>query len=193
MTLGIALFILFSLTACTADIDGQHKGLSIGFNHTGPKYYPIMMAVRSDKQVFDIDDVTLDLYCGYFVWDSSNIGNGDNFHVVFYIKEMETGYWIDPQQDYHNVEGQYFLTEVPEFNTKVFAASQTRRTGKIFNYSENITIPKEAFKHQIGVLIFHAVIINFSNEDNLYHFNGSLSDSILIEYTINNDNTVSLS
>ena len=193
LTLVITLYMLFSLTACSADIDGRHKGLSIGFNYTGPRYYGIMSAVRSDKQVFDIDNVTLDLYFGWFGPDLSEIENGNYFHIAFYITTSDTGHWIDPQQDYHNVENQYFITEVLEFDTKVFAASQTRRTGKIFNYSEKITIPKEAFKNQVGVLELYTQIIELSNENNLYYFDYKSSGTVKIAYTFIDDNTVCLS
>jgi hypothetical protein len=192
ITLGVLLCTLFSLVACNVNIDGQHEGLSIGFNYTGPKYYPIMSAVMSDKHVFNINDVTLDLYFGWFDWDSTNVGSGDNYHLVFYITTGETGWWIDSQQDYHNVEGQYFLTEVPEFNTKDYATIQTKSKGKEFNHSKKIMIPQEAFKHQMGILNLHAQIIKFSDEDDLYHFDCAYSNPIENWYTINNDNTVSL-
>lgn len=57
---------VFILVGCVADIDGRHKGLSIGFNFCGPRYSQIMYAFRSNETEFNVDNVTLDFYCGWF-------------------------------------------------------------------------------------------------------------------------------
>lgn len=149
-----------------------------------------MNAIRSDAKEFDIDDVTIDLYTGWFGSNITGDENGSNYHVAFYIIAHEYRYWNNSQLDYHNIENQYFITEMPDFNTKLFEAWQTESKGKNFNYSETITIPKELFKNSSGVLELYVLIVEFSYEDNLYHFDFMSSDTAHISYTFNNDNSI---
>lgn len=121
---------VFTLTGCTADIDRKYNGFSSGFNFTGSRYYDIMSAVRSDKTEFNVDDVILDLYFGWFTSEKVFSGGvinetGISERIVFYITTNEVGRWIDPQDDYLNVENQFFITEVhsDKFATKAYAAS----------------------------------------------------------------------
>lgn len=177
--LGIALAMLFSLTACVADIDGRHKGFSSGFNYSGFRYSLIMHAVRSDKTEFNIDDVVLDFYCGFFgelPYAYRNDTIRRTVSVVFYLTTSWVGQWIDPQDDYLNVDNQYFIAEVSaeDFWSESFLASQTMRHGKVFNHiGKSIKIPKEAFSEQWGSLQLYAQVVDYSYEDKLYHFDSS--------------------
>ena len=201
----VALLLLpiVFLTGCSADIDGRHNGLSIGFNFIGPRYSQIMYAVRSDRTEFEINNVTLDFYCGWFgelpffhtdIEDEASYTVG----VAFYITKSVVGQSIDPQGDYRNVENQHFIKIISaeEFWSESFLANQTRRDGKVFNHSgESITIPKEAFSQQEGTLELYAQIVSFYLEDNLFHFDSSLSGSwytVYIRYNRVNDNIIRL-
>jgi hypothetical protein len=207
LTLGMAVLMLFSLaglTACTSDIDRRHKGLSIGFSFSGPRYSQIMYAFRSDKTEFSVDDVTLNFYCGWFGELPSAQppytvqGNDYIVGVAFYITTSAVGQWVDPQDSYSTVENQHFLMIIPidEFWTGDYLASQTRKKGKIFNHDgKSITIPKEAFLHQEETLELYAQIISFSYDDDLFHFDSSYAGSwytIHIQYTFIGDNVVKL-
>jgi hypothetical protein len=201
LTLIFATVILFSSAACATNIDKRYNGLSIGFSFTGPHYSPIMYAVRSDEVEFNVDNVTLDFYYGWFgelpYWHTDKT-LGYDVCVAFYVTTREVGQWIDPQVDYQNVENQYFITEVSaeEFWSESFIASQTKSKGKIFNHSgKSITIPKEAFSKQEGILELYAQIISYSYEDELFNFDSSYSSSwytIYIHYNYISDNTVKL-
>lgn len=191
-------FLYFTLLY-SADIDGKHKGYSRGFNYSG-RYSGIMYAVQSDKIEFNIDDVSLDLYCGWFE-DLSNWKFDETTEqiksVAFYIMPSEIEWLIDPQEDYRNVENQYFLAEISakDFWSENFIASQNKSKGKIFNHSgKSIIIPKEAFSKQVGILKLRVQVISVSKSDELFYFDVNLSHpySISIQYKYINDKTIIL-
>ena len=202
ITLGILFCVVFSLAGCANDVDKKYNGLSIGFNYTGSRYHVIMCATRSEETTFDIDDVTLDFYFGWFASEPplnatavAPDGLGEEVRYALYFTEEELfvgsgSFWHIG--DYCDLEGNYFIRKIfpEEFTSETFRASQTKCAGKIFNHSESITIPKEMFSKPNGRFWFRIQEVFGSQEKGFY---SELGGNIGIYYEFINDNTVRLS
>ena len=169
-----ALLLILLLASAVNFTACRNKGLEAGFKW---KEHPdavceYFCAYKSDKRVFDINDVTLTFYYGgtqgvqcpvFKVYFENEDGD------AYIVKEIRNHNPDDYKVDY---EGYYRWT-------------------RVFNFSENITIPKELFVKQRGHIFFCLDITWSTNElinDNEWK-NGNL---IVIYYNVVG-NTVELS
>lgn len=190
----VMLFGVFGLTACTADIDGKYDGFSIGFNYKGGKIDTIMCAARSEKTVFDVNDVTLDFYFGWFEPLPVGYIDPDSYGIIRAALYFSNNFmWAGIVEDYRNIENKYFIREIlfGEFVSETFAVSMTKKSGKNFSHKESLTIPKELFGEKIGLVYFGIVELSFSESSNTYY--GGVRGYVQIWYEYIDDNTVRLS
>ena len=130
--------------------DNPSVGLEDGFQSSyGDDALPYFCAYRSDKTVFDIDAVTLDFYYGgsyysnleHYLETVANIPSFDVYlsnrkHVSILVKHVEEN----------------FVSE--KYRCKLIYDENWNFIEKQFNYSETITIPKEIFTEESGVICF---------------------------------------
>ena len=173
------MLIVLLLTSAVNFTACRNKGLEAGFkwrqHPDGTSDY--FCAYKSDKREFDINDVTLIFYygctkgitCPSFKLYFEN-KNGD----IYLIKEVR-----DPNPDDYKVNLEY--KETLFFNTYE----------KVFNYSESITIPKELFVNDSGVILFN-VAITWSIDDLINESEWDNITRAAIYYKVK-DNTVILS
>ncbi|MDR3318952.1 MAG: hypothetical protein LBS99_05885 [Clostridiales bacterium] len=187
------LFLLpvFLLTGC-----GNGNGLKVGFG-SGNNRAAIMVAVKSEKTEFDIDDVTLDFYYG-----GSDIGKygGEayeriGFAVYFFNgKYLKTIKNLEPViEDYRAIPGFYFVKEIsPEeyasgdYDVEIKGFSDVK-----FNHNETLTVPKETLELSKGYLCLTVMEIYYLPGGEVYcvHHTGHVG----VRYEKINDRTVRLS
>ena len=137
------LFGSLSLTSCSG------IGIESGFiASNGEEINSFQVAYKSDKTFFDIEDVTLTFYYG---------GHYDN-----YIEDIRESIYNIPSFDIYFTDeyGNEILVKTVEENfvsdkyNLDFIFGNFWQTEVIFNHSESITIPKEMFKEESGVVYF---------------------------------------
>ena len=150
--LGITFIMFFSLTGC-------NPGLEIGNfrNFKGIESYPLTMGIKSETRRFEIDDIKLELYYGYF--EGTNPAMGKSLFGFDDIQHIGFAVFIDyysniamqtytVKTDYRDVHGLYYVGEVSvsDFvaNYKVrYKDDAGRRLSRIeYNHSETISIPR---------------------------------------------------
>lgn len=163
--------MILSLTGC---LRFQHAKFEKGFSYTlSPD--PIMMGVRAETDVFEIDDVTLDLYYGFFDieycerYDVNPLQMykkeaTDKVLFVLYIckSEAESPFIIDEKiLNYKEVDNHFFIKEITEAvaGTTDYGYLLSPVNGVEYCHSEKITIPEEIFA---GTKSFSLKIIPFN-------------------------------
>ncbi len=149
--------LILTLSSCS-------KGVEIGFDSgnggdPSPPYPHFHASIKSDKDKFDIDDVTLEF--GYGIEDdrdiqevlevSSDIPSFD----LYFRDEEDNKYFIRHSED-NLVSEKYRITFDKEEQKYVY------------NYSETITVPKELFDKERGYLLFSIYGINIKQEQPKY-------------------------
>ncbi|MDR2090340.1 MAG: hypothetical protein LBP62_01600 [Clostridiales bacterium] len=197
ISLAIALMLLAvvsatMLTGCWWLFKEEEKtGLEAGFRH--PNYLGnIVAGAKSENTEFDLDDITLDFYYG--LWRGRNSGPSDSdkkkyFIAVYFIKggyigSLRAGNF----DDYKNIEGFYFVKDIPldEFNSSSYAIKYV--TPKHFAHSEQITVPREIIEDSIRDYFYFTVqIVIFDKQENKYEFDYKTSGSTTFTH---NENTV---
>ena len=124
--------------------------LESGFKKSDDCETPLFhCAYRSDKTEFDIDDVTLDFYYGGWF---TNLGI--EYDLQLYNFPMFDIYFTNDAHD------RCFVKRVEEnlvsekYRCKFIDDDDWNATEIIFNHSESITIPREIFTENEGVIYF---------------------------------------
>ncbi|NCA92315.1 hypothetical protein EOM82_03570 [bacterium] len=191
----MAIVMVFSVTACVGDIDRKYKGFSSGFNYGYGGYTSIECAARSEKTEFNIDDVTLDFYVGWYKDPPSPFADTtENSFIVLYFSEVQTDniMHIENEIDYRDADGLFYIESIPaeEFSSDKFAISMTKKSGKIFGESMKFTVPRELFNEQTYAFRFLVAYVTLSDEDNTY--SGRVYAFMVIECEYIDENTIRL-
>ena len=129
----------------------------------------IMMGVRSNTNLFPINDVKLDFYCGIY-----NINNGaeeeksnyyaldrENPFFVIYISEQKVDKFKTHTSvdDYKNDEDYYLVREISEKEafSNEYGYRMTHLFGMQYNHKEKILIPSRFFTKQKGYFCINVV------------------------------------
>ena len=154
-TLSLVL-ALITLLLCFVGCDNpppiarEENGLEDGFKPSNSAEAPsLYCAYRSDKTEFPIDDVTLDFYYGGYYYQGveyelENTHDIPSFELYF-------------QDDYG---GKFFIKRVEEnfvsekYSCNVVYDDNWNITEVKFNHSETITIPREIFAEESGLIYF---------------------------------------
>ncbi len=140
----------------------------------GETHLPYRVAVSSNRNFFDIDDVILTFYYG-----SDNILSDEKFIDSYPKYQYENPYFelFFGYRDVNN-EHQYYLIERVDENivSQKYACRYeylettdaeigAHRYNVHFNYSEEIKVPKEVFQKDFGVISFSLWTITPDNGD----------------------------
>ena len=156
------VFIIITIfcTSCAG------TGLESGFEASnGEEINFFQAAYKSDKIIFDIEDVTLTFYYGGFYYS----GAEDVRESIYNIPSFDM-YFTD---DYDN---KILMKTVEEnlvsdkYNYELIYGNFWRRSEFIFNHSEFITIPKEMFKEDRGVIYFSIMGTNILEPNPTYEW-----------------------
>ena len=145
-------------TSDKTDADANQKtGLESGFSvSNGCESSSFYGAYKSDKTEFDIDDVTLDFYYGVYFLGSEEY-------------EREHGYSF-PSFDLYFVdrkgENKFFIRHVEEnfisekYRCELLYDENWNVTKIKYNYFETLTVPKEMFTKEVGMIYFSVFSAN---------------------------------
>ena len=145
-------------TSDKTDADTNQKtGLESGFSvSSGDECSSFYGAYKSDKTEFDINNVTLDFYYGIYFLGSEEY-------------EREHGYSF-PSFDLYFVdrkgENKIFIRHVEEnfisekYRCKLIYDENWNVTKIKYNYFETLTIPKEMFTKEVGMIYFSVYSAN---------------------------------
>ena len=159
-----SIFIILILLLCLIGCNKKEQSdFEIGFDSKIPgdrTRSPFLTGVKSDKRVFDKNDVTMDFYFGYEdnyecppdVWNDGQF-KFICFATYFYVNGEVIKNHIGSFKDYKNIEGFHLIREYSKeelltkdkeviyYPNKIFLLP-----GKTeFNYYETLTIPSYLF------------------------------------------------
>ena len=196
----VVICSLISLQGCSffakVDTPTEEKGISIGFQYENSQG-SLITAVKSDKKVFDIDDVTLDFYYGGIA--SHTYYNS----VALYFISGRNNYFTEVAvADYKDIEGCIFIKEmtIGEFESEPFdieirwsPKNKDKKYELYFHYVDTLTVPKEVFSEQTGEFYFILALTRTNKENNLIEvYNSGRASCQMITYIKNDDGTVEL-
>lgn len=177
----------------------EEKGISIGFQYENRKG-PLITAIKSDKKVFDIDDVTLDFYYGGLTREFLGCNS-----VGFYFASGKTNLVFNTHvDDYKNIDSCYFIKEmtIDDYVSGPFDIEQRwgpkkkdEKDNVYFHFVDTWTIPKEMFTEEFGIFAFfiaHIVLIEDGNTKYKLDF-GSRACGQRLYYTKTEDGYIELS
>ena len=152
------------LSGCTVDVDKKYNGLSVDFNYQHPKSIDtIVVAVRSDKTEFAIDDVTLDFYIGWRETQPRIIEKSDEW-------DYTVGFTVFVSGSNHLDDRVFYGEEIPaeEFVTDAYKMTMTKRAGKQFRFHTSLKVPKALFDeyHQFDKsheIFFGYAVVKYSH------------------------------
>lgn len=195
----VVMCSLISLQGCSflrkLHTPSEEKGINVGFQYENRKG-SLITAIKSDKKIFDIDDVTLDFYYGGHTSGYSQC----NSVALYFSSNGLFDFYVD---DYKNVEGCYFIKEMTrdEFESEPFDIEirwspkhKDKKYEAYFHYVNTWTIPQELFSEQTGRVTFFIAHIALNEEDDSKYkliISGAASAQSLY-YSKNDDGTVEL-
>lgn len=181
----VILNIMFFLNGCS-----WIEGINIqGELHGGDPYYSglelpaAFCSYRSEKRTFDIDDVTLTFYFGgHFNYSEDGyehpLYDYPDGYDIFMKNDSGKEIFIRHSTD-NFVSEKYYARLIWDKEKKEFIDIE-------YNYSENITIPKELFSNESGIIYFYLMGDNILYPNNQYGITG------VTIYYIKSDNKILL-
>ena len=133
----------------------MNKGMEFGFDVSssgGEPSYPLRCAYRTDKRVFDIDEVTVDFYYGGSYQDVESLLKGAYNIPGFKIVITDLDRLAKNEYVYERYVDENFVSE--KYNCELVRDRVSRVTEYKFNYSESIKLPKELFDKESGRIDF---------------------------------------
>ncbi len=169
-------------------------------NISGPIYEIGYCTYKSDKTVFDIDDVTLDFYYSNKVMNQVGdlkflpgfVENAMSipYFELFFVDEEENKYLIKRVEE--NFISEKYISKVTFEDDLV--ENVFRPTDIKYNHSEAITIPKELFKKDKGVIKFEIRGLNIHFSDEIKSLrNIDYITSLDIAYKVEGDKVILIS
>jgi hypothetical protein len=200
-----------SLTGCWLFKPAQPKeGIEKGFSYGTALGGYIAAAAKSEKNEFNIDDVTLDFYYGHYngLATPTDKSRYEEICVAVYFSLSENTY--SSFDDYRDIEDFYFVKEIPieEFIANYTVTSKAGLLGgrRTFSRSEQFTLPlsfindclENTRKTATPVFNFYVGAVIYDRQENQYRFvqqKQGTYDSALISFKLKSldENTVYLS
>ena len=130
-----------------------------------------MVALKSDRSRFDIDDVTLDLYLGNLYMDSNDVEMyGDRFFDIYFtigLPGLEVSYFAKHVEESFYSE-EYKVKEIGQTNHGDFIRHEHK-----FNKYHTVTIPKEIFIGNAGRFYVSLRFADANEEEKRWPFFGA--------------------
>ena len=159
-----SIFLLLILLMCLIGCDEKEDpNFEMGFDSKIPGdkgHSSFLTGVKSDKRIFDKNDVTLDFYFGYpknYKCPPDEWYDGQFkficYATYFYVNGEVVNNYIGSFKDYKNIEGFHLIREyskeeflVEEKKAVYYPSKIFMFSGKVeFNYYETLTIPSYLF------------------------------------------------
>ncbi len=178
---GILLLLIFSLLGTSCRQKAKYEKGDFGYSME-----QVNIGVRSDKNVYDINDVTMDWYYSFFDLEKNidsetgennaiNIFSplGFDYNRLFFAaylcntKYLDNIKTLDVCFDYKNIEGVKFLKEISmeEALSKEYGSTTKMFSGRTYNHSEKLVIPAEVFENDpTTIYIVFVTVAELSEE-----------------------------
>ncbi len=162
----ILLTMFYTLIGCvnsddsTTDLENEHKnGLEFGFIGTGGLSRIEIAAYKCDKNTFNIDDVTITFYYGFVFSQPDDkaleiASYPDGFDICFVDEKGNIMLYRHSDEN--------FISE--RYKIKTTYNENDNSLKYEFNHSEKITIPKEMFINESGMVRFVIKGINVKGQ-----------------------------
>ena len=203
----ILLIVALAFSGCR-----QKAALEKGFGYT---FTPnsAMLAVRSDTDIFPINDVTLDLYYGTYDIDYCEKYNADPEHfygvttfqdapILFGLYICDASFYTHLLKtkefsDFRAIDNFVFVRELSseEAFSKEYGFTMSywkdvfSGQGITYNHCEKITIPAELFTGDCGTLHIQLVSFHAPTKPDGSYYASHLGD-IALEYQVIDKNTI---
>ena len=168
----ILLIVTMSLAGCEEEkLEYEQFGYTLASDL-------ITLGVRSDTDTFSIDNVSFDLYYGFFNLDSALRhekggylrSDWENVFFVLYISEddvintFRTHATID---EYRGIKDYYIAREIGEEDafSEEYGYTISRIHGIQYNHKERFTVPSNYFSKQSGKFTVSIVALLYQNEE----------------------------
>lgn len=156
----------------------QSRVFEYGFTSTGERVPPLLFAYRSDTNKFDIDNVSLSVsFGGFFCYEFS-----DSINAYMDVPEFDLFFTNENSECIYLVRHSTENLASKEYNV-ITGYKGTRRK---FNHSEMVTIPKELFSKQRGLLCLCIAGIDFMETEPEY----AILACVYINYTIEKEKVI---
>ena len=197
--IALTLIFLINLASCS-----KSQGIDIGFNGFLIGQLPqVHFGVKSDKNVFNIDDVTLNFSYG----DSSSavaggfVGENDGedcpvvcIAVYFFNSEYSdvcVSFGDARFEDYTKIEHLYFVKEISLYDYNENYDVDNNALRRKYEHSEDMTIPVGVFEGKSGYVCLGVYQIAYVPSTELYIIVGG--GKVALKYEILDNGTVKLS
>lgn len=165
----------------------------------------ILIGVRADTDIFDIDNVSFDVYYGMYDLDAKGSDPKDSYISSIMGDKLVFGMYICDSiyseaitndkfiPDYTDIENHLFIRSISEDEafSNEFGYTDEYGKGTTYNHNERITVPMEVFNKDRGS--FSIKIIGFQeplNEGGDYYTNRR--GYVELDYELTNENKVKI-
>lgn len=193
--------IKYNVFGLEKPIDPEYSSGMVKINNFSDSYpYGLKLRAASDSDVFDVNDVTLDIYYGTFLIDEGAKYKTEEFQydlVAFYV--CDGGYEVELNMettDYKSIRDAYFVFDIPIGNVYKDEYAYDLDDGYfyddiVYKCKTNITIPSEFFNKNSDY--FSLVFREYKyDEKGLVYIPRGQQRRIEISYKILDENTVDL-
>ena len=191
----MALFCVL-LTGCNID---KETGYKAGCFKSRYMYSEAVFGLKADKDVFPINDVTMDLYYGLYDKDNEPHGStyrhseGEEFFFAIYVcdaKEELSIYYPMDFNDYQEIENHIYMKTISyEDAFSEEYGYHIDRKGIHYNHQETFTFPAEVFTENKGKVMIKICSFNPSEEDKTFG-TASPPSKLELRYEMVDDETV---
>lgn len=198
----IAFFVCLTLVSVMLlSSCGGNKAISFGFNGIWVGRLPsVHFAIESDKDEFDVNNITVDL----------SFGNGSTADVGGYVGEdgtveclalylcngkysdMIVGHGEKRYEDYTDIDGLYFVREIDTDDYNENYDVENSFWARKYEHTEKLYIPRDMLELTEGYVCIAVVEIVYYANDNAYGF-GLVGIEGLKYEMLEEDNKVKLS
>jgi len=168
----------------------------------------IMMGVKSNKNIFKVDDVNVELYYALYKNDEEGDARKQGYRqeptdkilfglYISNVKDLNEKYKVHNDQDYidyKEVKENIFIKEISEEDA--FTEKNEYGYGKLFSHiiyehNEIIKIPKEVLLEENGEIIIRIVSFTLPNEERSSYRSRKIA-YLILSYEYIDENTVKL-
>lgn len=156
---------------------------------------PLQVALRSNTDVFDIDNVSFDFYIGtYNITEAKKDKKspGDFYHayaynsIIFlkmicvdYLSYQDSSEVIQPHTIIDNYKNEPYTITVEDFSSKALTTEYGYKKnmwvgGSKYNHNEKWEVPKECFINDTGVISLGIMILRKLTEGGFYVWDSPL-------------------
>ena len=160
---------------------------------------PLAAGVRCDKNEFNIDEVYLDLYVGFFDKEDGaptefRYPNTDlrECYLLYLSNSVSRNVFFEDEtkKNLYNLEGRTLVKEFTNEDTLTYGCLEKPFVGVVYDHKETLHIAKELFAEENDVKQIYIELLRFSSTDGKLWETSGIRCVITLNYTKIDENTV---